>query len=154
MNLPGLSIHQTELNFRIQNNQKQVWDSFRKKWVAITPEEWVRQQVLHFMVNERNFPAGMIALESGLNFAGRKKRNDAKIFLPGGEILLLLEFKAPGIQLDRSTILQASVYASVLKPHNIFLSNGLNHYWVSRIDESTRVKWQEGIPYLHQLISP
>lgn len=153
MNLPGLSIPQTELSFRIHGDQKQVWDTFRKKWVAITPEEWVRQQVLHFMVNERQFPAAMIALESGLKYGPKIRRTDARIFLPGGEILLLLEFKSPGVNIQQSTVLQASVYAGVLQPQNIFLSNGLNHYWISRISKNEQVQWHSGIPYLHELMS-
>jgi hypothetical protein len=153
MNLPGLSIPQTDLNFRIHREQKQVWDIFRKKWVSITPEEWVRQQVLHFMVKERQFTSAMIALESGLKFGQKQRRTDARIFLPGGDILLLLEFKAPSVKLELSAILQASVYAGVIQPQNIFLSNGLNHYWISRTAKNEQIQWHSGIPYLHELIS-
>lgn len=151
MILPGLSVPQTDLKFRIHNQQKQLWDVFRKKWIAITPEEWVRQQVLHFMVKERNFPSSLIALENGLSFAGRKKRTDAKIYSPGGAILLLMEFKAPGIQMNESTILQASVYAGILNPQFVLLSNGIQHFWISLLKENPGKGWQSGIPHFNEL---
>jgi hypothetical protein len=152
MQLPGLNIPQAELKFRIFEENRQVWDNFRKKWVNITPEEWVRQQVLHFMVNEKQFPTAMIALETGIKFAGRKKRTDAKLFLPGGEVLMLMEFKAPNIKINNSTILQASVYAGVIKPKFIFLSNGLQHYWLSLESTGKNLQWNEGIPIFNDLI--
>lgn len=106
------------------------------------------------MVSEKGFPQTMIALENGLFFAGRKKRSDARIYLPGGEILMLIEFKAPQIKLNQETILQAAVYAGILNPQFIMLSNGIEHFWIPKSLENPHEKWKAGIPHLTELNRP
>ena len=144
MNLPGLSVPFAQLDFRVNESRKEIFDRFRKKWVMLTQEEWVRQQVLDYLVTHRNFPKGMISVETGLSYSGLKKRSDARVYIPGGDILLLMEFKAASNPVSENTFVQAAAYAKILKPDFIFLSNGLQHYWIKC--KLVMNGWNDGIP--------
>ncbi|OIP84241.1 MAG: hypothetical protein AUK44_03080 [Porphyromonadaceae bacterium CG2_30_38_12] len=124
-------------DFRIktQNNKTYIWDSQRKKFVLCTPEEWVRQNFIRYLIEEKKYPAGYIAIEQQLNLNGMNKRCDAVIYNEQAEALVIVELKAPSVKITQQTFDQAAVYNSKLKVSYLIISNGLTHYccWVDSI---------------------
>ncbi len=114
-------------NIKRQENANYVFDIIRKKFVLLTPEEWVRQHLLHLLVNEKGYPASLIAVERGLEINGLKKRFDALAFDKNGKPLLLVECKSPDIRLDQKTLMQIAVYNNKFGVKHLLVTNGLIH---------------------------
>ncbi len=110
------------------DDKKEVFDEFRKKFIALTPEEWVRQQFLHFLVREKGYPPGLIAVEKGFRLNRMQKRFDAVVYANNGSPLMLLEFKSPEIKLDQHVFDQIAAYNLKMKVDYLLVSNGLQHY--------------------------
>ncbi len=128
MALPVLNFPQ--INVRFQNNAKntlQVFDIVRKKFVDLTPEEWVRQHLIHYLINEKQFPLSVISVEKQLVLNGIKKRYDMVVFNNALQPLLIIECKAPHIKLTNQTLHQALRYNLNLQVPYVFITNGLQH---------------------------
>ena len=117
-------------NFRIikKNEKPFIFDDLRKKFVALTPEEWVRQHFIRFLIEVKHYPASLIAIEKQLIINGLKKRCDAVVYNRNGEPLIIIEFKAATVSIAQQTFDQAAVYNSKLKVDYFIISNGLKHY--------------------------
>ena len=124
-------------NFRIikKNEKPFIFDDLRKKFVALTPEEWVRQHFIRFLINVKHYPASLIAIEKQLVINGLKKRCDAVIYSRNAEPLMIIEFKATTVSIAQQTFDQAAVYNSKLKGDYFIISNGLKHY-CCRLDKN------------------
>lgn len=121
-----ITIETGQLQFRIRETQKgdEIFDVFRKKWVLITPEEWVRQTLLGFMVQQKQYPTSLIAVERGLKVGELNRRFDAVIFNRTGKPYILIECKAPGEKIEDAAVSQLLAYQSVLGAGYLLLSNG------------------------------
>ncbi len=104
-----------------------IFDIIRKRYVKLSPEEWVRQHVIHYLIEEIGVPAGLISVERSLDFNGLKKRFDICVAAPDASMYLLVECKAPGVRLSNAALMQAGIYHKTLGVKGIFLSNGLQH---------------------------
>lgn len=109
-------------------NEKEIFDVFRRKFVKLTPEEWVRQHFLHFLCDEKDYPRGLISVEKQLMVLGRSKRFDAVVFKKEGNPAVLIEFKAPSVKLSQNVVEQVSSYNFVIHADFLMVSNGMNHY--------------------------
>lgn len=128
MALPVLNFPQ--INVRFQNNAKnvlQVFDIVRKKFVDLTPEEWVRQHLIHYLINEKQFPISVISVEKQLVLNGTKKRYDVVVFSNTLKPLLIIECKAPNMKLTNQTLQQALRYNLNLQVPYVYITNGLQH---------------------------
>jgi type I site-specific restriction endonuclease len=137
MNLPILNF--PAVDFRFQKNEKgnlQVFDIIRKKFVEATPEEWVRQHIIHYLINHKEVPASMISVEKQLLLNKTKRRTDLVVFNSNLKPILLIECKAPEIEINQLTVNQALRYNLELNVASVFLSNGLNHVFI-KIDQNT-----------------
>jgi hypothetical protein len=121
-----------------------IWDEFRKKHIVCTPEEWVRQNFLKFLVDEKGFPMGLIAIEKSIKVNNRTKRFDALVHDKSGCPILLIEFKAPEVEITEKTFHQIANYNSLLKVSYLIMSNGLNHY-ACEVNEKG-IQFYEDIP--------
>jgi hypothetical protein len=119
------------------NGQLTLFDIIRKKEIVISPEEWVRQHFVQYLIHQKHYPKGLIKLEGGHKFNGMQKRSDILVFNRAGDKILLVECKAPSIQIDQKTFEQISRYNAIHKVNLLALSNGLQHYYC-RIDHTTR----------------
>jgi hypothetical protein len=115
--------------FRITLKAEQhfIFDELRKKHLVLTPEEWVRQHFIHFLILEKKFPRSLIQIEAGLNLNDRQKRTDIVIFNTSGERIMVIECKAPGIKISQGVFDQAARYNSVHKAKWLVVTNGLKH---------------------------
>ena len=124
-------------NFRIikKNEKPFIFDDLRKKFVALTPEEWVRQHFIRFLIDVKHYPASLIAIEKQLVINGLKKRCDAVVYSRNAEPLMIIDFKATTVSIAQQTFDQAAVYNSKLKVDYFIISNGLKHY-CCRLDKN------------------
>lgn len=117
--------------FRLKNNENkvQIFDDIRKKFVALQPEEWVRQHTVQFLIQNKGYPKSLINVEKELTVNDLKKRYDAVIFYPNGNINLIVECKAPNIKISQETFDQIARYNLALKSTFLMVTNGMEHYF-------------------------
>lgn len=128
-----------------------IWDTTRHRYVALTPEEWVRQHFVAFLTNHRHYPAGRIGNEISLTLNGRPRRCDTIIYDAQGEPLVLIEYKAPHIAITQQTFDQIVRYNMIYNVPYIIVSNGLSHY-CCHIDYITRAHtFLQDIPLYEEL---
>lgn len=123
LNLPGYP-----LRLKDEAGQRWVFDEVRKKFLVLTPEEWVRQHLVHFLIQEKQFPKSLIQLEGGLKYNGLQKRSDILVYNQHAEKLLLAECKAPSVKITQAVFDQIARYNFVHRVQWLLVSNGLNHY--------------------------
>ena len=109
---------------RLQNNKEQIFCEWRHRWVRLTPEEWVRQQLLHQMVEQLGYPASLIAVETAITVGEAKKRCDAVVYSASMQPLVLIECKAETVPLTQKTLDQAITYNRKLNVPYLILHNG------------------------------
>ena len=146
LNLPTF-----EFNFKAEGKKTKIFDAIRGGYFVLTPEEWVRQNMIQFLIAHRNFPKGLIALEKGIKLNGMQKRFDGLVYQKNGEPILLMEYKAPSIKISQATIDQVSRYNLNFKVPYLLISNGLNHC-VAKIDwKNETFEFLKDIPYYETL---
>lgn len=139
------------MNTRFWRNKEQVFCDWRKKWVRLTPEENVRQQVLHYLVEQLNYPASLIGVEVAIEVgAGVTKRCDAVVYTPSLQPLMLLEFKAPEVTLTQTTLDQAAVYNTTIRAPYLVLANGRQTV-VAHLTDQNPITFLNSIPAWSQL---
>jgi hypothetical protein len=116
-----------------QNGQLTLFDIIRKKNIVITPEEWVRQHFVQYLIRQKHYPKTLIKLEGGHKLNGMPKRSDIVVYNSAGEKILLVECKAPSVSIDQKAFDQIARYNMVHKVKLLVVSNGLQHYYC-RID--------------------
>ncbi len=124
-----------EYPFRLIENEGKlsIFDQVRKKYVVLTPEEWVRQHVIQYLISEKNVPVSLIKVETEIQLYQTKKRFDIAVFDRNGLPLLLVECKAPSVPLTQAVLDQAVRYNITMKVGFLMLTNGLQHVFC-RID--------------------
>lgn len=117
--------------FRFKNKENKVFifDEIRKKFVVLQPEEWVRQHVVHFLINELEIPKSLINVEKVLKLNGLTKRYDIVVYKPDGKIAIMVECKAPSITITQQTFDQIARYNLELDANYLMVTNGLQHYY-------------------------
>ena len=143
-----LQLNLPEYNFRIkkQDDKFLIFDSQRKRYVSLTPEEWVRQHFIRFLIEEKGYPAALLAVEKQLTLNGLKKRCDAILFDNEGQPFMIIEFKAPNVPVTQATFDQVAVYNAKLKVSFFIISNGLEHYCCKVNTETARYEFFPEIP--------
>ena len=125
--LPTFSISTKEINSSLV-----IFDIIRRKWVVNTPEEWVRQNIIHYLVHVKHFPIGLISVEHGFELAnGKKFRADIVVFDKSLMPILVVECKSTLVKISSDTLSQIAKYNATLKSKNIFVTNGLSHYFLN-----------------------
>ncbi|MDD3878206.1 MAG: type I restriction enzyme HsdR N-terminal domain-containing protein [Bacteroidales bacterium] len=125
-----LQLNLPEFSFRLKRNENKVkiFDIIRKTYVILTPEEWVRQHFIMFLIEEKKVPVSHIALEREFKLFGTSKRFDAVVFNNKSEAVILLEFKAPHVELGIPAYEQINTYNTVFNIPYLVLSNGISHF--------------------------
>jgi len=138
-----------EFKLKKLNSNSQIFDIIRKKFVNLTPEEWVRQHVIHFLMIEKNVGSGLISVEKSLKFNGLSKRFDIVVSNNLAEPLLLIECKAPTIAITQATVQQAGIYLKTIKAKYVMLTNGLQHIYLMLNSETLKYEFIEELPILN-----
>jgi len=111
-----------------EDGKRRIFDFIRKKYVVLTPEEWVRQHFLHYLTDSLKYPRSLIRIETGIQKNTLPKRTDILVHDRTGKPWMVVECKAPEIKLDRNCFNQALMYNMVLGAQYISVTNGLLHY--------------------------
>jgi hypothetical protein len=105
-----------------------MFDEVRKKWLLLSPEEWVRQHLVNFLINHKNVPASLISIEKEINLNATRKRYDVVVYGKELKPVLLVECKSPGVTIDQATLEQTLRYNLILGVSYLLMTNGLKDY--------------------------
>ena len=141
-----LNLPKTDLKIITKDGKLHVFDVFRRKYVALTPEEWVRQQFVHFLIGQKGYPAECIGNEISINLNGTKKRCDTVIYDGNAQPTMIVEYKSPQVEITQQVFEQISRYNIKLRVKWLIVSNGLQHYCCKIDYESGTYQFVEEIP--------
>lgn len=146
LNLPEYDFQQ-----RNEEGRQVILDVFRKRFVALTPEEEVRQRFARFLVEERGYPASLIRTEYTLHLNTLVRRCDILVDRPAGTPAVLVECKAPGVKIGQETFDQAARYNMVFRVRYLMVTNGMKHYCCLIDFKEQKVQFMEEIPHYDSL---
>ncbi len=134
------------LNIKKTQNKLHIFDRLRKKFVVLTPEEWVRQHLVWYLIEDLKYPEGLIKLEHSFIVNGNPVRSDLVVFSSDGIPLLLAECKAPSVKIGNDTLLQAGRYNIVTRTNILLITNGLLHLCCKVNFENEEITFIKEIP--------
>ena len=123
-----LNLPEYEINVSERDGKQQIFDFLRRKFVALTPEEWVRQHFTHFLVEHKGYPKGLLVNETELRVGEKRLRCDTLLYNKAMQPQMIIEYKAPHIQIQQKTFDQIVVYNLLLHADYLVVSNGLQHF--------------------------
>ena len=126
LNLPSF-----DYNIREIEGKRSIFDVLRKKFVILTPEEWVRQHFVHLLINHYSYPKSLMKLETGLKYNQLNKRSDIMVYDRLGDPFLIIECKSADVEISEKTFSQASVYNLTIKARYLAVTNGLKTFCCS-----------------------
>lgn len=141
-----LNFPEYQFRFKSNENKRLIFDEIRKKFVVLTPEEWVRQHSIRFLLSEKKYPASHISVEKQLKLHDTIKRYDIVIYNRDGGIQLIVECKAPNIKISQDTFDQIARYNFVLKADLLMVTNGLDHYFCKMNFEAEKYEFLKELP--------
>lgn len=147
LNLPTYQVKIIE-----RSAKKSIFDDLRRRYVNLSPEEWVRQHFIHFLIEHKGYPSALMGNEILLNLNGMKKRCDTVLYRRDMTPQMIIEYKAPTIKIDQDVFTQISNYNLVLKVDYLIVSNGLDHYVCKMNYEHQSYIYLKNIPDYKNLI--
>jgi type I site-specific restriction endonuclease len=142
-----------EYSFTTRNLEKspEIFDSIRKKYVQLTPEEWVRQNFVRYLIEEKNYPKSLLAIEKEITVNRLKKRCDVVIYTRDLKPIVVVECKSPSVKINQASFDQASKYNLSLNVKYIIITNGMKHYCCTIDEENKTYIFKEEIPSFLQM---
>ena len=141
-----LNLPEYEINVVERDGKRMIFDFLRRKYVALTPEEWVRQHFTHFLVSQKGYPKTLLANEAQLQIGDKHLRCDTVLYNKEMQPLMIVEYKAPQIQLQQKTFDQIAAYNLLLHADFLIVSNGLQHYCCQMVYEQRSYRFLTEIP--------
>ena len=126
--LPHLNLPHASFRIRDYGSYSQIFDQVRKRFVALTPEEWVRQNFLNFLISDKQYPASLLGVEMQVKVNNLSQRADIVVYNKEGLPWMIVECKSPAITLNEDVFYQAARYNSTLKVPYLIITNGMEHY--------------------------
>ena len=146
LNLPPYAAQLQE-----RSGKKLIFDVLRRKYVSLTPEEWVRQHFVHFLIGQKDYPKGLLANEMELRLGEKRMRCDTVVYNQQLQPRMIIEYKAPTVTIQQKTFDQVSVYNLLLKVDYLVVSNGLQHYCCRMDYDHQRYEFLPDIPVFSAL---
>lgn len=137
-----------EFRLKKEGQKRFIFDLIRKKYVQLSSEEWVRQNCIRFLIEEKRINKYSIAIEKEIEFNGIKKRFDIVSYSSEGKINLLVECKAPNIEINQKTFDQILIYNKILKSKYLMVTNGINHYYCKINENRNNIKFLANFPLI------
>jgi len=141
LNLPSFSF-----KFKSMENKLYIFDLLRKKYVVVTPEEWVRQNFVQYLIQNKNYPKSIIAIEKQLKINNTTKRTDILLFDKYGNPDIIVECKAPSIKINQETFDQIARYNLKLNANYLIVTNGLQHFYCKIDHQLEKYHFLKDIP--------
>lgn len=142
----NLNLPPFDINVKKTNGKLTVFDLLRRKFVALTPEEWVRQHFINFLISEKAYPKTLIANEIQINLNNLKRRCDSVVYDRNLSPIMIIEYKSPDVIITQEVFDQIVRYNIVLKVKYLIVSNGLNHYCCRMDYENQSFEYLSDIP--------
>ncbi|WKN41257.1 type I restriction enzyme HsdR N-terminal domain-containing protein [Tunicatimonas pelagia] len=143
---PSLNLPPFDSRMMAEGAVQMIFDVFRKKYVALTPEEWVRQHFAHYLVNHLHYPKAWLKIECALAVNGQKKRADIVAFGKDTQPFLVVECKSYEVKLSERTFQQSALYNHTLQAPYLAITNGLRHYCCRIDQQQQRFEFQSRLP--------
>ncbi|MCQ2959145.1 MAG: type I restriction enzyme HsdR N-terminal domain-containing protein [Bacteroidales bacterium] len=141
-----LNLPPCEFRLKKEKDLPCIFDEIRKKYVKLTPEEWVRQHVVHFLLKQKKYPASLMGVEVGMEIQKMQRRADIVCYDSSANVRLVVECKAPEVKITQAVFEQIAQYNILLKSKYLLVTNGLEHF-VCEIDaENKTYKFLDDIP--------
>jgi hypothetical protein len=148
---PELNLPKANLKLTKNEDKYLVWDMWRQRNLVVTPEEWVRQHLLHYLVDQLDYPKGLIVPEQGIQVNGLVRRCDAVIYDKEGKPLIIIECKAPDVHLSEETFYQIAQYNFKFRVNYLILSNGLMHVVARLNTDQQTIEYLSGFPFYPEI---
>jgi len=155
-----------DVRIKKEGKRTVIFDPVRRKYVALTPEEWVRQHIINYLVTEKKYPVSLISVEMPLKYSGLHKRSDLIINDRNGKPLMIIECKAPEVTITEKAFEQIAIYNLAIKASNslfcgedwggvpyFMVTNGLLHYCLIAATENSPARFLNEIPEYGELIT-
>lgn len=146
LNLPAFDI-----KIDVRNGKSFIFDTIRKRYVALTPEEWVRQHFVHFLIDHKGYPQALLANEVMVKLNATTKRCDTVLYRRNLSARMIIEYKAPHVEITQPVFDQISRYNMVLKVDYLIVSNGMQHYCCLMDYNNQTYTFLKDIPDYHKL---
>ena len=144
--LPILSLPIYKLKMKSDGEKTYIFDVVRKKYLLLTPEEWVRQNFIHYLNKEKKYPLGLMGVEQMVKYNSLKTRADIVMYNTEGKANIIVECKAPDVKITQDTFNQIAKYNSQLKVKYLLVTNGMNHYCCEMNYEKNEIVFLEEVP--------
>ena len=141
-----LTLPQYQLRTKTQHGRQLIFDQIRKKFIQLTPEEWVRQHFLNYLIKDLRYPRSLVKVESGLSVNNMGKRTDILVYNQEIDPYLLVECKAAHVTLNHKALDQLAIYNRAIKAQYLVLTNGLKHYCCGMDYKLNSYQFQSELP--------
>lgn len=148
LNLPAF-----DAKIIVKNGKNVIFDSIRRRYVALTPEEWVRQHFVNFLIAHKGYPRELMANEVPITLNGTKKRCDTVLYKRDLSARMIIEYKAPDVEITQAVFNQIMRYNMVLRVEYLVISNGIQHFCCQMDYANNRYNFLQDIPDYHQINS-
>lgn len=146
LNLPTF-----EIKLSGTKEHPRIFDILRRRYIALTPEEWVRQHFIHFLTEHKGYPAALMANEISLNIGNKKLRADSVLYDRRLQPRMIVEYKAPSVAITQKVFDQITVYNMLLHVDYLVVSNGLKHYCCRMDYDNRSYEFLSDIPNYNEL---
>ena len=147
MDFPKLNLPNIILKTKLVGGTTQVFDVVRKKYFKLTAEEWVRQHFIHYLNIDKHYPLGLMCVEKMIKYNDLKNRADIVLYNSQGLPNMIVECKAPNVQIKQDTFDQVARYNFKLKVNYLVVTNGLQHFCCAMDYEKNDISFLQGVPY-------
>ena len=144
--LQELNFPKFSFRFKNSENKVSIFDTIRKKFIILQPEEWVRQHCVQYLINDKGYPKSLINVEKEIKINTLKKRYDIVVYNSDGTIHVIVECKGPEIKINQDTFDQIARYNLELNATYLMVTNGLNHYYCQMDFKNERYQFLKDIP--------
>ena len=136
-----------------ENGHQTIFDVLRRKYVALTPEEWVRQHFVHYLIEHKGYPQSLMANEIQLAISNKKLRCDSVLYDRSLKPRMIIEYKAPTVNITQKVFDQITIYNMLLHVDYLVVSNGIKHYCCRMDYENQKYLFLDDIPNYQEIIT-
>ena len=144
--MPQLNFPNVVLKTKLVKGTTQVFDAVRKKYLVLTPEEWVRQHFIHYLNKEKNYPLGLMGVEQMLKYNTMRTRADIVLYTADGNPNMIVECKAPSVKITQDAFNQIAKYNFKLQVDFLVVTNGMQHFCCAMDYENNKITFLEEVP--------
>jgi type I site-specific restriction endonuclease len=146
MNLPQLNLPIAALKTKLVEGTTQVFDQVRKKYLILTPEEWVRQHFIYYLHQEKKYPLGLMGVEQIVKYNGMQTRADIVLYAADGKPNMIVECKAPKVKITQDAFNQIAKYNFNLKVDFLVVTNGIQHFCCALDYKNNKISFMKEVP--------